>query len=229
MSVTEKLLIVQERDCRIRDLEKELRDIPVRKEKEESRINEHKELLVKAEDALKGAQAQVKEVELESELLREKITKLRQQQMEIKTNKEFKAMEVEIQAVAKEVAGLEEQELVLMEKVDKSKSGVTEGKESLVAEEALLKSDLQVFDKRAFEIEAELEKMRVVRKDAAKDIDHEWLERYEIIFSRKDKALVALENGICGGCHLLLAPYVTQNVRRHSAMVMCDFCGRMLC
>jgi len=49
----EKLLAVQEHDCRIRELEKQIRDIPARKQEEERRLQQHREALAQAE-ALDG-------------------------------------------------------------------------------------------------------------------------------------------------------------------------------
>ena len=228
MSIIEKLLSLQERDCKIRGFEKELRDIPARKKEEESSLKERQQSLLEAEEFLKTEQAHVKEVELESGAMNEKVTKLRQQQMEIKTNKEFKAMELEIKDVETQISRLEDNQLILMEKVDEAKTHIKTAKKNLLEEEVLVRNDLQALDERASGIEVELKEVRSVRVGAAKEIDREWLKRYEQIFTRKDDALVAIDDGICGGCHLKLAPYVRHDAKKHAVMITCDFCGRLL-
>ena len=53
LSVIDKLLIVQEYDCSIYNMEKEIRDIPVRKEREKFRLDKHKQVLAEDEKNLK--------------------------------------------------------------------------------------------------------------------------------------------------------------------------------
>jgi hypothetical protein len=228
MSVIEKLLIVQEKDCKIREKERELRDIPARQKAEEARLEGHRKELAAAEESVKSRMAGIKKLDLDVEAGRERITKLRRQQLEIKTNKEFRAIEEEIKTVGKEIAGVEDAQLAVMEELERLKADVERKKKALAAEQALVRTDVQELEKRAAVIQAELARETAERKDRAKDIAPEWLERYETIFARKDKALVPVEGGVCGGCHLQLAPYVAHSVRSQDHMVTCDFCGRLL-
>ncbi|NQT92990.1 MAG: hypothetical protein HQ559_09525 [Lentisphaerae bacterium] len=228
MSAIEQLLRVQETDSRIRDLENEMRDIPARKTEEELRLHEHREALEQGEQDLMGVKARVKEQEVEVESRREKIGKLRTQQMELKTNKEFAAMDVEIKAVEREIKGLEDEELVLMEEQEAAMQEIDSRKRLLQEEEALVASDVQNWDKRVTEIEGELVGLKEERSRRVEGVDPELLKRYESIFSRKRVALVSIEGGVCGGCHLKLPPYIIHSARKQLEMVVCDFCGRLL-
>lgn len=228
MSVIEQLLIVQEHDCKIREIKKEKAEIPEKKKEEEARLNKHKKALVEAEERLKAAQAEIKKLEIESNVRREKTTKLRQQQLEIKTNKEFKALDNEIAGIENEISKIENQWLLLLEEVDKAKSDVEEKKRALSEEEVIVQGDLQKFDKRVLEIEDELKELEIASESVAKEVDPEWLKQYKRIFERKDKAVVPVESGVCGGCHMKLPVYVIHDVKKHTAMVICDFCGRLL-
>ena len=166
MSFIQKLLIVQERDCKIREKEKEKRGIPARKKGEESRLNEHKNALAEMEEKLKATQVKIKNLEIESNVRREKATKLRQQQLEIKTNKEFKALEREIGGSENEISELERQWLLLLEEAEKTKADVNEKKRVLAEEETFVQSDLQKFNKRASELEDELKELVAASKSA---------------------------------------------------------------
>ena len=228
MSIVQKILVLQEQDSRIREAGKELRDIPARKHEEETRLNEHRKALMDAQQGLKFSQAEIKKLELESEARREMIVKLRRQQLEIKTNKEFKAMEMEIETVEDAVTALEDQELALMEGLEKAKADVAERNEALKEEEAAVESDVRALDEHAAAIAAEIKEMQALREAGARDVDPEWLDRYEKIFERKDKALVPLEDGVCGGCHMRVAPYIIHDAKKRTFMVTCDFCGRLV-
>lgn len=228
MTIIDKLLSLQEIDCQIRDLEKELKDIPARQSEEESRLKAHTEALAKAEEALKHTMAELKVLELEGHTRQEKISKLRTQQLDLKTNKEFKAIETEIKAIADSITALEDQELGIMERIEAGKAGVKTSKTELEAERAAIQKDVKVFDDRKQSIEAELEGLRARRGEAAKLVDPKWRQEYERIFPKKGKGLVAIEEGVCGGCHMMLAPYVYHAAKKMDAIVICEFCGRML-
>lgn len=228
LSQIDNLLAVHDVDLRILAVERELKDIPVRKMTEETRISEHRKAVEKAESDLKSGQASAKEQESEIEALKEKIVKLRQQQFQIKTNEEFKAIEREISGIQEKIRGVEDNELEIMEQIESLRSGVTENLANLRKEEQTLADDLKVFDRRADELKADLEALKSQRDEVSARVDQEWLQVYNRIVARKDDALVPLNDGVCGGCHLKLPPSVMHAAVRQTAPVICDFCGRML-
>ena len=229
MSVIDEILAVQERDLKILKIEKGLEDIPARKENELTRLNEHKSALEVAEEALKHSQAKVKDLELDASTKKEQIGKLRAQQLQLKTNKEFKAMEFEIKAVEESIRGVEDQQLVLMEDVEGAVKEVAEKRRDLEIEEAAVNADIKVLDERSAVLKSDIEDVRSARESAASTVNAEWLTRYESIFkSKKGPSLVQVKNGICGGCHMQLPPYVKHDARKQTSMLACDFCGRLL-
>jgi uncharacterized protein len=209
-------------------MEKELRDIPERKKIERSRLNEHNKALSDAEEALKARQADIKKLELEAQSLHGKIATLRQQQLELKTNKEFKTMDEEIKGVERQISGLEDKELGLMEEMEKARSQVLARKSTLAEEDASVQVDSKTLDERTAAIQAKIDAIKVLREPAAKDIPKEWMTTYQRVFSRKDKALVSLDDGVCGGCHMKLPPAILHDTRKQNMMVICSYCGRML-
>jgi len=228
VNMIERLLIVQQHDCRIRDLQKELRDIPKRKAEELLRLKNHKEALAKAEENLKSRQADIKKFELEGEARKEKIAKLRNQQLEIKTNKEFKTIEGEIKIVQDDLKKVEDQQLAVMEAVELAKAEVQSRKSALLEEEKVVQKDVDLHESRLSQINNEMKAANDERMVSAGEMDPKWLAQYERIFKRKDKALVQIEEGVCGGCHMTLPPYIIHGAKRMNSMVVCDFCGRML-
>lgn len=209
-------------------MEKELADIPVRRNLELQRLEEHKKQLAETSEALKRHQAELKKQELEVEARREKIRKLRQQQMELKTNKEFKAIETEIAAVEAEIGKFEDLELVAMDKIEGARSEVKEKEKALAAEEAVVKQDMATWDKRGAALGAEAATAKAERAELAKAVDPKWLQAYERIQERKDRALVRVDDGICGGCHMQLPPFLVHDARARQKIVTCGFCARML-
>jgi len=165
--IIEKLLIVQEKDCRIRQMEKELKDIPTRKKEELARLDGHKKAVDAAREQAKAKQLGLKKLEGEADGKRDKITKLRQQQMELKTNKEFKAMEDEIKGVSVDISKIEDQEIVILEEQEKAKQGIAQAEAALKQEDATAEADIKALDTRASAIERELADMKATRGEAA--------------------------------------------------------------
>lgn len=229
-TVIEKLLVVQDIDIRIRDIEQQLHDIPLRQEQEQSRLAEHKAALEAAEEKLKAAHAEVNRMELESESRKGQISKLRQQQLDLKTNKEFKAMNAEIAGVEAEIQRIEDCELELMQLVEEARAGVAAKRADLEVEEKAVLADVDVLQERAAELEEEVAGARAERAIAVAEIPADWLAHYERLMERgRDRGLVALQGGVCGGCHMKLPPSFHHATRRHDdEMVVCEYCSRLL-
>jgi predicted nucleic acid-binding Zn-ribbon protein len=225
----ETLLTIQDHDLRIMKFEKELADIPRRKTAMDTLLDEHRQAVAHAKDEAKSRQAEIKKSELEIESAREKIRKFREQQMQLKSNKEFKAMEDEVAAVEKGIRKIEDATLDIMEKVDAAQRLVREREAALKTEEDGVKREIAAIEQRAQELKGELDRVRENRGKLAAGAEAGRLRHYERLFANKrDKVLVAVENGICGGCHMKLPPYVCHEARKHADVVVCDFCGRML-
>ncbi|MCE9615606.1 MAG: hypothetical protein K8T26_15160 [Lentisphaerae bacterium] len=224
-----KLLVLQEHDVRIRQIERELRDIPERKKGEEQRLATHQADAAKADDHQKGRQAAIKDLELEVASKREQILKLRRQQVDLKTNKEFQAIDSEIKSVESAIAGLEDKELELMALLEEANQLLAASKRELADEASVVKRDVVAWDQRAAALEAEVATLRAQRDAAAALVQQKaWLALYQRVFSRKDNALVPIEGGVCGGCHLQLPPYVVHEMKKQGTLVTCNFCGRLL-
>jgi predicted nucleic acid-binding Zn-ribbon protein len=226
----EKLLILQDHDLRILKFERELADIPLRKAAIDSMLDDHRQAVVKAKDVLKGRQAEIKKAELEIESFREKIRKYRDQQMQLKNNQEFRAMEKEIDGVNKLIRQTEDRILEIMETVEVAQAGVKQCEEALKNDEGSVKHEVAAIDERANEIKAELDDVKKNRTKLAGELDATRISQYDRMFkNKKDRVLVAVEdNGTCGGCHMKLPPYICHDARKQADVVACGYCGRML-
>ena len=229
MSEVEKLRVLQERDLRIVQIEKELSDIPARKEGERTRLEEHQATVATADEEMKERQSHVKNLDLEASAKREKINKLRTQQMELKTNEAFRACDTEIAGLEGGIKELEEKELVLMENVEEGRRALAEAKEDLKEEEEIVEEDCEMLDERATALQGELDEIKTSRATLADDVDPKWRKHYEKLFANKRSVIVVSSgNGVCGGCHMKLPPYALHDAKKQLKIVTCDFCGRIL-
>lgn len=225
----EALLVLQNKDRKISKLQREIRDIPARKAEVESQLENAKARLAAARDDQMKIQSDLKQLEVEVESRREKITKYRQQQMEAKTNEQYRALLHEIAAEEKEISELEDSEIELMEKLDASKKSIEERESELSEEEEGIKDEQEMLLERLSEAEEDLKSLQEDRARLAANVDASLLVKYERIFANKrDFAVVEVENGHCRGCNMKLPPQVVNDAINPNKLVACNYCGRML-
>jgi predicted nucleic acid-binding Zn-ribbon protein len=225
----DKLLELQERDIRISQIERELRDNPARKEQMLSRMGDSKTALQEARDKLKVQQSRIKGYDLEIESRREKIKKLLTDQGSLKSNKEYQAMSGQIRAVEQEINKIEDQILGIWDLAEAHAAEVKSKENDLKGEDSVVQQDVKGLDARIAELQKELEGLKAERQALAAGVDSRWLTVYErIMAKKKDKALVEVTDGVCGGCHMSLPPYQKHEARKRADIITCTFCGRML-
>ncbi|MDE0839418.1 MAG: hypothetical protein OSB41_10255, partial [Kiritimatiellae bacterium] len=168
MTTIEQLLGLQEQDIRVNEIRKVLTDIPERKKLEEARLDDQKSAEAEADEAHKHKQSESKQNELDIQAHKERMSKLRTQQMSLKTNQEFKAMDNEIKSIEAEISAVEDRELVLMSELDATRAVLEEKAELLKDAATRVNVDLAEWDSRAVEMEAELKTLQDARDaDAA--------------------------------------------------------------
>lgn len=225
----EQLLVVQDRDVRIRRVERDLDGIP----RERQAIDEELEGLRRAlgadRDAARAAEVSRKSLEIEVDSMRERIGKYQTQQLQIKSNEEYRALVSEIATLRSRIAAVEDQELQAMERIEEL------GRRLRETETALREAEREAEERRARVREKEealgqrLAELRKERLELVDRCDEFLLTQYGRILEKKgDIALVAVENGNCGGCHLRLPPATVNAARGGRGFAVCDHCGRMI-
>lgn len=225
-----KILIeLQKIDSEIYKLKKELAAHPVLAKKLEEDFEKKKSHLRAAEDEAKAAQLKQKELEGDLAAKEEKIKKLQGQLYQLKSNKEYSAMELEIKGLKADKSVLEEEILRLLDSVETVRGKVSQEKEKLSGEEKLFKDEVGAMKKRAEEIGAELAVLEDKRKHYTPNVEPRLTAQYEkILRSREGLALVPVKNNACGGCHLGLPPQVVNEIQIQDKLIVCESCARIL-
>ncbi len=225
----EALLALQSKDRKLRKLQREIRDIPVRKAEIDQQMDGSRERLEAAREALKQTTADLKQLEVEVQSRRDQITKYRQQQMEAKTNEQYRALLNEVASEEKEISALEDREIELMETSEESKKSIAEREAELQEEQEEVADEQAMLDERLDEAQEDLRSLQADRERMTAGIDASLLKKYERLLANKgDFAVVEVENGHCAGCHMKLPPQVINDALNPAKLVICNFCGRML-
>jgi predicted nucleic acid-binding Zn-ribbon protein len=95
-------------------------------------------------------------------------------------------------------------------------------KESIARQLADLESKSKALGSQQQELESE-------RQALAAQIDDDVLDQFERLFNSKgDAAVVAVEHGVCTGCHMKITTATAASVKAGKEIVNCENCGRIL-
>ncbi len=224
------LLELQEIDSRLDQLRKLRGDLP----------EEVKDL----EDEVIGIETRISKFQKEIEVFKEEIDrhihnkkeseklilKYKDQQMNVRNNREFDAISKELE--------LQELEIQLSEKrikeaeykisVKQQEIGDTDGSREKRA--AVLDQKRLELDKLVNESQDEEEKLIKQSDKQGKKVEDRLLKAYQRIRggAKNGLAVVAVDRGACGGCFNVVPPQRQADIMDKQKIIICEHCGRIL-
>lgn len=224
-----KLLVIQDRDLRIRAIQKELDHLPVEEEEARDKLAGDRRRLEAARQAVQENEVAIKNLELDIQTRRNSIAKLKVQQYETRKNDEFRAMGAEIERYGREVAELEDRELLLMEKAEQLKQSQADAHLTLEATQRLVDEELADIGTRRGHLADERAGLEASRRESEPQVDPDVLDIYDRLFKSKGGLVVVpLENGQCKGCHMRVVKSTVVAVKSEKEVTHCESCGRIL-
>jgi uncharacterized protein len=225
----EKLLILQDRDQRMRQIQSEIKTLPLQRKNLEAQLAANAASLESLKHRAKQLEVDRKKLELDVGTRQNSISRLKTQQYETRKNDEFQAMGHEIERYEKEIVQLEDQELELMLQADKLRAEVSAQEKIASAARDSVNRQLSDLDEKGKTLQRQLEELTVERANLAGGIDEEVMERYKRLFTSKgDAAVVAVEHGVCTGCHMKVTTQTAVRAKSGNEIVSCEQCGRIL-
>jgi predicted nucleic acid-binding Zn-ribbon protein len=225
----EQLLVLQDRQQKIRQIQNEVKTLPLQRKNLESQLATS----VAGVEALKQKARQVamdrKKLELDVGTRTETISRLKTQQYQTRKNDEFQAIGHEIQRYEAEIRKLEDAELELMEQADKLRNEIEAAEKQAAATKESISRQFSALDEKSRALEARQTELTEQRAELADKIDEDLLARFERLFTSKgDAAIVALEHEVCTGCHMKVTTATAMRVKAGKEIVSCEQCGRIL-
>ncbi len=224
-----KLIQLQERDQRIRGLQKDLKDIPNLQARAKMQLAGDQTAVDAANLAMKEVEVKIKNIQLDVQTRQTSIKRIQDQQFETRKNDEFAALGHEIKRYQGDVTALEDKELEQMEALEAAKLKLKEAQAKLAGTQVRVNEDLKNLDERAVGVNNRLADLLAERATLAAPIDPDALDLYTRIFTKKgDAAIVPMENAQCGGCHMKVVIGVIQSLKQSESLTQCESCGRIL-
>lgn len=224
----ERLLVLQDRDRKIRTLKLEQKAAPLERKDLDNKLSAANIALETAKLKSKENEVERKKLELDAQTKRDQIAKLQTQKFQTRKNEEFQAFNNEITRFEGDVRVIEDQELELMESAEKLKLAATEADKHAQATRTSVQRQLSDLDAKAQALQAQLDDIEKERNTLAGEVEEDLLDTYQRLFNNKNEAVVPLEHDVCTGCHMKVIAQTAVSVKGGRSIVHCENCGRIL-
>ena len=226
----EHLIELQNLESAIDEAKRRIAAYPQRVADAEARLAHAKDDVEQAKQRLKTSQDARREQEKEAAVYQTRLSKFKDQLAAVKTNKEYTAMQHEIETAQSELGSVEEKVIERMVEADALAADVKKTEQALAAQQKEIDAEKKVLAEELATVEAALKEASDKRAAAMKAIPPQLAAQFEqIAHARKGLAIaVATRDGLCSACHVRLRPQVFQEVRRNDQIIQCFSCNRIL-
>jgi len=223
------LLKCQEHDVTIFKLKEKLQEIPVKIAGLQEGFETEKAALLKLEDHLKTTKVKLNDKETDLKSNEEKIKKHEGQLMQIKTNKEYSALQGEIALLKKGCEEIEEGIIVTLDEIAEIEGEIQTEKKRLDGKKAELDKEKSDFEATEKIDRAKIDTLTKEREELLSPVEKSTRMLYEKIAKKRDgSALAEIDGENCGGCSMKIRPQIINEVRMCDQVVMCENCTRIL-
>jgi predicted nucleic acid-binding Zn-ribbon protein len=223
----DKLLELQTADKEIRRLQDEVAALPKRVAVIEQKLAGTQAQLEKARAAAKGDEANRKKFEANIKDLQGKISKYRDQSLDVKTNEQYKALLHEIQFAETEIRLNEDRILEVMVNVDARDKEVKAAEAELKAETAEIDKEKEDARRVTAEDQKKLSEWNAKRDSLRHGISEDVLRQYERVAKFRGTGLAEVRDQKCTGCQVKLRPQTYNEVRNGEKVMVCESCSRV--
>lgn len=159
---------------------------------------------------------------------KEKLKHSEEKLKNVSTNKEYDAVQMEIQYSKEKLATLEEKSMILLEEQERLEKLVKELADKLEQVKKTNMEKIESMENSSLAIDDIISGVQTKRNALAMQVSMPILRKYEHIRKgTKGTTVVPVVNRACGGCHQALPPQTIQDIRS-GQVVVCENCGRIL-
>ncbi len=200
----------------VKDLEDEIEGLHARQTRVEEEINGINNFIEQKREAIKEAEALVKKYEKQSD--------------NVKNNREFEAINKEMEMQTLEVKLCEKHIKDATEEIAEKVKALDSAKKAVATKETNLKAKKGELEKIISETEKEEKHYGKDAISAREHVEERLLASYDRIRNNylNGLAVVAVERDSCGGCFHAVPPQKQSEIKLRKKVMSCENCGRIL-
>ena len=221
----ENLISLQSIDSKILDIESLAGDLPQKVEKKEQAIKD-------MSDRLDAGSQRVDEIDKENRKLKSEIedgeaslAKYKDQLFLVKSNKEYDALNNEIDHLKKTISESEEKYILLEEEKETLLKTKESNKSDIDTLNEILEKEKTRLDDALNESKAELEELNINRKSIMNKIESSYLSQYNTLKEVKGVGVAPLNGDCCGSCYSMLPPQMVVEIKSNNIIHSCPSCS----
>jgi predicted nucleic acid-binding Zn-ribbon protein len=226
----ERLIQLQNLETAIEESRRRIAAHPQRVQDADARLAHAKEALDAARQRLKATQESRREREKDAATFQSRLSKFKDQLSAVKTNREYQAMQIEIETAQKELGAVEEKILERMMEADALAAEVKKDEQTLATQQKEVEAEKKALAEELSAVESALKQATEGRAAVIGAMEPRLVALFEqVARARKGIVIVtATRDGLCSACHVRLRPQVFQEVRRNDQIIQCGSCNRIL-
>ena len=232
VSVKETITLLrrlQESDMEIEQLNDKIASIPRKKEVLSRGLQQYMQVVEEEENRLADSRKERRQLEHNLEDHNLKDARYTDQLMQVKTNKEYRALLTEIEQLKGKIREIEDKILDLMEEAEELEKSIGRRKKKLEKKKQEVETESHRLEKEEAALNHQLEKKEAFKRELENKLPLELIEQYNRIKSvRHGIALAEAKDGFCQVCHVRLRPQVYYDLRANKSILLCDNCHRFL-
>jgi uncharacterized protein len=220
---------LQTLDGKIANLEHEAADLPKQIAEIEKKLEAHKRRLEIDKAALSANQRDRKKLEGDMEVHEQKISKLKDQMLQAKTNEQYRAFQNEISYFETEIRKAEDKILEHMEQSEPLDKNVKAAEVDLKREGEVVEKEKLRVRERIAALQKSLADFRTERANIVQEMGTKLNADYERIRKKTRGTVIAdATDARCGACMISLRPQFMQELKKGETVMHCESCGRIL-
>ncbi len=225
-----KLVVrLQEIDNRLADLTREISALPQHIAEIEKKLVSHERKLEADKAALIANQKERKKCEGDIQVQEQKISKLKDQMLQAKTNEQYRAFQHEIEFCEKEIRKLEDRILELMGESEPLDKNVKAAEGALKTERAQVEAEKQQARERTAVDQKAASELQQERAQIVAQVTPPTYQLYERVRKgRRGIAVAEAIDGRCSACQMAVRPQFAQELKRGDKVMSCESCQRIL-
>ena len=223
------LIQIVKKDMEIKERKKLTESVPVRVKAIDKELKRMDEDLNETKHVLDTLEQEKRHIEMDLKTQHSELAKKKDEQRQVKDNREYRAILAEIDYITKRVDQEEERMLAVLDEGEARRKEMqilndksTVEKNKLLAEKEKLQQEMQLANDGLKILEDE--KIRIMPRIS------EGVRRLysRILVAKEDSGVANLVGDICYGCYSRVPPQKAHEVRQNNQILKCEVCGRIL-